>query len=910
MADRWSDGDLARVEAALADALRVEVATLHLSITGADVRARVAARERERRYGWMLLAGLAAVLIVAIGVTAVPLVIDRIIGPAASPAARAEAVAVRFDDLGGGPRALVVEAVSMSGPPRLIARVPDALASLGAGIDPAHVALGSASASAAYDPEGYLALGVMPSGAGTATGIVLVYDLAHPDRAPIRVQGAESGPLGRGVDMSWGPAARLFVAPSWLVEARTAEVRSLDLGTATYPATRLGEDVTWSADGRLIVVRSDPSQFTVTPGQLDVAGGGGSAAFVPGQPAALFSTTGLARRNALNGRSATIVSDASGLQVQGVGTYMQLTANSDEVAWWIIGPDEQVVGRPAWDAAGLGMWALISVDRRLDLLHLDGPGRGSRPGSVPWDGDSAAAAIAGVGADGRTLALHDGSSDLLVDGSTGAYRTLPDGDRFAGWAQAASIPVVSAQPAACDGQSRTMTAAVLSAYPDGAPRAGLIAPGSGWRPADVGAMPAANATTSAGLRLTLPAAGCAAWVTTDAVQVGDPSASPLALAGAETGMGEGVHAIAAPPAGDWIVRVRLVPAAAGPMASPSPAPVEIPSSGDLATPPASEPPTGEAVTLLFHVTVAGPGPSPFPGPSAPLASQLILGGAPDPSDLLGHTIVVPWMARAGSATAPADSVFHFGDQSSPPLRPGAVMAAVACTGRGSLRMAAAQASAAGGAPPIAADRWVSVACADGPVARTSSLVDLPPAVGGETLLVVERQPVDPREQLAYAVLVGQPTAVACIGPTIDMVRQIGLVSAPGQTPTPGVIDAATLPAGTFDGKPAPGSIAAAQPPLAGPQGVGGSEDSTWRLVLPDGLCESEYSVARVGSSSSSSSGADRPQVGTVGIGPLEAGDQVVRIEVTLVDPDRRGWPASFFFHINVGAAEASPSSGP
>jgi len=309
--------------------------------------------------------------------------------------------------------------------------------------------------------------------------------------------------------------------------------------------------------------------------------------------------------------------------------------------------------------------------------------------------------------------------------------------------------------------------------------------------------------------------------------------------------------------------------------------------------------TGSSVaSLLYRVDVAAGAPSPSGGASP--GGRLVFDAPPTGS--LPATVVPTWTTQHGGADAPADGVSTFGDPASPPLRAGPVAASVACTGEGSILVAATTAVAAGPAAAPAADRWTRVACASMPRDATPVSVDLPVARGGETVFLVERRPTRADDLLGYSVVVGQPVDVACDAPTPALVARIGLRSSPAATPQTGLLGAYKLAAGSRAMAAGELAAAASLPALAGPRGA---MDGPWSLALPAGLCATGWSVQQteVGAtepaSGSSSQNNDNPVVGQMPVALQDPGDWVVSVTLTLPGPDGVTGSATVLWHVRV-----------
>ena len=618
--------------------------------------------------------------------------------------------------------------------------------------------------------------------------------------------------------------------------------------------------------------------FRSTVATADLPRDGGPATLTEGRPAAVWAVRGIEPTWGVKAGVIGTAYDTNGWTTTGVrvdGQDQGSNDTSDAQTWTLFGSGEQLVGWPAWDATLRGIWLLQATGRRLDLVHLDGPGLASARATLPWDGTTGIDqnAIAGVAADGRGLAVRGTAGDLLVDGASGRWVELASGAQFVGWSRAATPATPEEQPFCAPSEDEDLSTTQIAGF--GEPFVDGLAAGTGSEPsprpaADASSLAAAHTFVGGGLRLLLPDGACASFVSAEAVPVDDPGATPVAFdpASAAPGGPGGLLGMTEPPAGSWIVRLRLA---------------------------VDGGPGLNAHVLLFRVDVAAAAPSPDPGasPGARLVSGLPMAGS------LPGSVVPTWTVAHGGADAPADGASTFGDPTSPPLRAGPVVASVACTGDGAILVAAATAAESGTPATPAADRWVRVECAD-PRAATPVTVNLPDARGGETVLLVERRPTRADDLLGYSVVVGQPVDAACDTPTPDLVAGIGLRASPDATPQAGVLVAYELPAGSRAMAAGELAAAASGPLIAGPRGA---LDGPWSLALPAGLCatgwsmqQAEAGATELPSGSASTLQNDNPVVGEMPLSLADPGEWVLAVTLPLPGPDDVIGSATLLWH--------------
>ena len=864
-----------RLEVELRAALHREMAMARLGVTAPQIRAGIAARERSRHWT-RAAAGIAAALaVVLVGVPILAPLAQRALAP---DQPTETAVSVRLEAAGD----LVVEKMPFAGSPVVMARLPRAAEWLQPTVDPSRLQPGAPGTAIAFHPDGYLAVAVSAADVEGSPVAVLAWDLARPADDPTRLDAAADS-LGQPM-IGWTPDGRLVVASSYsqldVLEARTKHLVSVTLPDQTFIAAGYfgrsvaGGSITSTPANRVVVMEHDRATFRSTVATADLPRDGGVATLTDGLPDATWAVTGLEPTWGVRAGVIGIAFDATFLSTAGVLVDSQAQGSnyaSDAQTWALLGPGEQLVGQPAWDATVSGIWLLQGTGRRLDLVHLDGPGLAAARATLPWDGTTGSDrnGIAGVAAGGRGLIVRGASGDLFVDGDSGRWAELPAGARFVGWARAATTTTPEKRPFCAPSENEDMSTTQIAGL--GEPFVGGLAGGTGIEPsprpaADASGLAAANTSVGGGLRLLLPGGACASLVSAEAVPVDEPGATPVAFGptSATPGGPGGVLGMAEPPAGRWIVRLRLAMVGG---------------------------PGLNAHVLLFRVDVAAQAPSPSPGASS--GGRLVF-DAP-PTGLLPGSVVL-WSASHGGADAPADGASTFGDPASPPLRPGPVVASVACTGDGSILIAA---TTPGSAPP--ADRWTHVVCSGLPRATESVVVELAAAAGGETVLLVQRRPTRADDLLGYSVVVGQPVDVACATPTPALVAGIGLRSSPDATPKAGILVAYELPAGSRSMATSELAAAGSQPAIARSLGA---LDGRWSLALPAGLCATGWTLqqAEAGAASlgSDSSGfGSNPAVGGMPLTLQDPGDWVISVMLTIPGPKGVDGSATLLWHVRV-----------
>ncbi len=886
-----------RFDADLRAALHHEMAMTRIGVSAPQIRTGIAARERRRRSTRAALLGIAALLAIAVATPMLAPLAQRALAPDRPTEA---AVTVHLDATGD----LVVETTPFAGPPVETARLPRAAEWLRPTVDPSRLQPRAAGTVIAFHPDGYLAVAVSAADEKASPVAVLVWDLARPTAEPVRLETTADG-SGRPV-IGWTADGRLVVAADVAVagfdvlDPRTRGVVSVTISRDTVDASGVflgaigtstaGGSITSTPDGEIVVVMTNPGTFESTVATLELPRGGGAGRATEGLPAAVWSVTGLERTWGTKGGVVGGLGSANDISIAGVQVGRPISSSDapDAQAWSILGPGEQVVGQPVWDATTTGIWLLQATGRRLDLVHLDGPGLASARATLPGDGttDSSRNAIVGVAADGRGVVVRGAAGDLFVDGLSGRRADLPTGARFVGWSRAATTPTPEERPF-CEPVENQDLAGTRIAGPHGTFVGGLPAGMGGAayanpRPAtDAWGLVAAQTVAGAGLRLLLPDGACASLVTAEAVPVDDPAATPLTIDASDVTPGGpgGVLSLAEPSPGRWIVRVRL--AVAGRAGS-------------------------SIASLLYRVDVGAEAPSPSSGTSS--SGGRLVSDGPQTGSLPG-SVVPLWTIWHGRADAPADGVSSFRGLTSPPLRAGPVVTSLACTGGGEILVAAATAADLGSAMGPAADRWTRIACADLPRDAAPVTVNLPDARGAETALIVERRPTRADDLLGYSVVVGQPVDIACDTPTPELAGRIGLRPSPDTRSQAGTLVGYELPAGSRT--MAAGELvgAASLPPLSGPASW---QSDGWSLTLPAGLCATGWSMqeAEAGAAEltpgSSARSSDSAVVGRMTLSLRDPGDWTIAVTLALQGPHGTTGSASLLWHVDV-TANASPT---
>ncbi|MFH0751699.1 MAG: WD40 repeat domain-containing protein, partial [Chloroflexota bacterium] len=443
-----------RLEAELRAALHREMAMARLGVTAPQIRTGIAARERSRRWTRAAAGIAAAFAVVLLGAPVLAPLVERALAP---DQPTETAVTVRLEATGD----LVVEKTPFAGSAVEMARLPRAADWLRPTVDPARLQPGTTGTVVAFHPDGYLAVAVSAADGARRPVAILAWDLARPADDPTRID-ATTDLWGTPL-IGWTPDGRLVVATDReasafdVLDARTRRVVRVTLpggGAALVRWTDnfvAGGSITSTPDSRVVVFGiDDRGTLRYTMATVELPRDGGVATLTDGLPRAVWSVTGLERLWGVNAGGVVALTGSSWrpLNHTAKGHWLPMAGVKvirrdlnpdlrDAQTWAILGPGEQLVGVPAWDASGAGVWLLQGTGRRLDLVHLDGPGLASVGATLPWDGTTGSDrnAIAGVASDGRGLIVYRATGDLFVDGVSGRWAELPAGARFVGWAR-------------------------------------------------------------------------------------------------------------------------------------------------------------------------------------------------------------------------------------------------------------------------------------------------------------------------------------------------------------------------------------------------------------------------------------------------------------------------------------------
>jgi hypothetical protein len=569
MRDEWLD---TAFESELRAAMRLELATVRVGVAAPQVRGRIAARERGRRAMRLVLlaAGLAAALLGGL------VLAGQLLAP--PPSGDAEPATVAAIDASTGD--LVVSRAWPDERLEVLWRFPRA-------IDRVREATGDPNATqlphgavAVAGPDGWLAIAL--------PGDDILYFRRPAAGATEFVSGAIGGDGGAG-SFGWTADGRIVTvggnASARLVasffDPATGVETSSPIPAGVVPDWTRGDTprLTWTGDGRIVAERGDTTTFEGEIGSLDLSIE--PPTFAPGLPASIRAHTGTELRYAADGswpgsgcQDGNMLSRCAGL------SDWTSQRSAPDSTWYVTRADEALDPAPVRTADGTGLLAIargIGADRGR-LLVIDAPGSWREafevaapafdPGNIDsyWNG---ATYPAGVAPDGRSVAVWTPSALVVGDLSTGEHVTLPAGTVFVGWPTA---PVVEtdrlATLAACESATPEDAAAVaLSAAGIMSPASAGVQPVVGerqdtepFRRDELADAPAVQAEVDGLLTLALPAGTCAEAAIIDAVRAGSaPGAATTSLGTWPAGSGTvgGLVPVAAPPAGDWVVRVRL-----------------------------------------------------------------------------------------------------------------------------------------------------------------------------------------------------------------------------------------------------------------------------------------------------------------------------------------------------------------
>ena len=553
-----------RLELQLREALHREVAHVHVGVTSQQVRAGIAARERARR----TTRGVIAVAAVLAAALAIPILASIIVpGPAAPKPGSMEPATVAAIDAASGD--LVLSRAWPDGRVDEAGRYPGALDLLqtvtgGAAALPA-------DAGAAEGPGGRFAIALR-------SGDLLVFR-GPGDGQPFSLAG--TGPGG----VTWigwsrgGVLVAVDEAAIRLVDADTGNVTTRALPSRVLPySARLGavEALTWTGDDRIVARRSDPATFSSTIGSVDVLAD--APGFVAGLPASVRAITGLEPRLAADGSEPTGWQSEPVAGNSAVGIRVVVDDVAPDVRWYAAGPGELVfdVVRSA-DQRGLLALVAAADGSAGHVVAIDAPGSWREAltlGFAAAAGPASEAAtfprVAGVAPSGRSIALTMGQGLIVGDLLDAVYVDLSAGTVFVGWPEsvlapadaAPTLPTCAAPSAETAGQIALSAAAATTPAASGAPPVvGDPADPDPWRRAQLTAADPVTPPADGTLVLALPAGACVEAFLGEAMEVGaSGGAQPVALSSQLAGQVPsiaGLLDVAGPPAGDWIVRVKV-----------------------------------------------------------------------------------------------------------------------------------------------------------------------------------------------------------------------------------------------------------------------------------------------------------------------------------------------------------------
>ncbi len=546
-------------------ALRLELASARVGVAAPQVRGRIAARERSRRMTRLVLLAAAAVLVI---VVAIPVLSGLVLtGPLAPRPGGVEPATVAAIDPASGD--LVLSQAWPDGRLQETARYPGGLELVRAATGDAGATRLPDNAVATGGRDGRLAVGL-------ASGDVLVF------RGPNG--GSGDGFVSRPFDeqgvvtwLGWADGRLAIIDDRRIVrfvDPTTARETTSALPDRVFPEFRRSDGpvlLTWSDDGLVVARRSDPATFQSEPGLIDITAE--RPAFVPGRPRTIRATTGGEPLEAADGSAPTGWSpDAqAGGTASGIAAWGSDDGSDPSVRWYVAGRGERVYDQ-VWTAGHEGLVIVAGAADGSDgrLLVLDSPGVWRD--AITFAGASGfTPRLVGVAPGGRGVAVTTGAGLVVGDLSTGAATTLPAGTLFVDWSRSATValdalptlpPCEAMTPAIVStialSEAGTTTPASSGALPVMGSRSGAAA--DPWRRDELAAVTPVTVTAGGTLVLALPTDACLEAVIAEAVAAGDPGATtPVELATQTAGgltVG-GLYDFAAPPAGDWIVRVKL-----------------------------------------------------------------------------------------------------------------------------------------------------------------------------------------------------------------------------------------------------------------------------------------------------------------------------------------------------------------
>lgn len=549
-----------RFEAGLRDALRAELAGVRVGVGAAQVRGRIAARERSRRTTRLVLLA-AALLAAAVALPAAGALL-REISVTPPPGAAEPATVVAIEAASGD---LVVSNAWPDGRLDEQWRLPGALERVREALDdPAATGL-PADAVATVADDGSLAIGLPDGhvlwfaprdGTTTLSGVFVSGE-------PGWVGWLDDGRLalvGRFVDLfdplsgeSWMARLPANVLPDW---------------TRGSP-----QRLAMTGDGKVVAVQGDPATFQTTLGTLDLATD--PATFTPGTPVSVQADTGLERRHGADGRypGSWCQDGRLAMRCAGLGRQAEQSRAPAET-WYAARADEALVDtvRTA-DGRGLLVVARSTATDRGRVIVAAAPGswhQGFAFDAPAYDAASAEPVhLVGVAPDGQSAALLTPTGLVVGNLADGATSRLPAGTVFVGWPSepdvaTSGLATVSACDAATAGDAARVAlsaAGITSPASAGAkPVVGDRGDADPYRRDEVAGSPPVIAEADGLLSLALPSGTCAEATIAEAVPVdGSPGGTSTELGAWLAGNGTiaGLLTIVAPPPGDWIVRVQL-----------------------------------------------------------------------------------------------------------------------------------------------------------------------------------------------------------------------------------------------------------------------------------------------------------------------------------------------------------------